>query len=141
MKVRQWAWGLDHAADVENKLLFIFVLAVWAADDIKNRSVHIGILLIGSLAAMIGLLYNGITVNNLLFCLFPGLILSLVKIAGVRIGGADIWAVFVSGIVSGPADTVKAMLIGLALFVLIKRRGEGAFLPYYLAGYLGALFV
>ncbi|MBP5304414.1 MAG: hypothetical protein J6Z02_01050 [Lachnospiraceae bacterium] len=124
-----------------NKLLFIFVLALWAADDMINTSVHIGMLIIGSIMVTAGVFYGGMTTGSLLFCLLPGILIALAKIAGAGIGGADIWAVFVSGIVSGPAETFKAFLVGLALFTAIKRKGKGAFLPYYLFGYIGALFI
>ena len=127
------------AADVENK--FLFVLGIWAADDIKNMSVHVGLLLLGSFAALAPVLFSGMELSFLFISVFPAMVLLFAKLGGAGIGGADIWAVLVSGIVSGAAFTLKAAAIGLMLFVLIIRKGKGAFLPYFLFGYLGAMLI
>ena len=138
---RQGVWDLVPAADVAGSLLFLFILIIWAADDAKNMSVHIGLLLLGSLISLFPIMGSGLDIADIVVAVLPGMALLMGKIAGAKVGGADVWVVFVSGISSGAVLTVRAVVIGLIIFVLIKHRGKGAFLPFFLLGYMGALLI
>ena len=137
--MRQKAEGLAPAAGVGNSFLFIFILIIWAADDIKNMSIHISLLLLGSLIAVLPVIIAGPDPVKIFIGVLPAAFLLMAKMGGAKIGGADVWAAFVSGIVSGAAVTEKALVLGLLLFVLVKRKGKGAFLPFFLVGYTGVM--
>lgn len=124
-----------------NSLFFIFILILWAADDYKNMSVHVYLLLLGCLMGigMIVFTHNG--ENLSLIDLAPAVILALTGVCGIHIGGADIIAAALGGVLCGYVVTARALLIGMIAFVVVKKEGKGAFLPYYLVGQIIATVI
>ena len=122
-------------------------MLLWAADDKKNLSLSLPVLLAGAVAVIMPeVLYTGGMGCNP-EGVAPAALLWTGKVFGINVGGADIFAAAIIGIVMGPFATLRVLLISSVSFFLIaligkrhKKSISSAFIPYMAWGYLIEMF-
>ena len=121
----------------ELKYLICFVLCLWSADDISNRSLHILTLGIGSVGIIGAAYLGGLTLS--MAGALPGLALLLMSLTGAGIGIADGVIIAILGCVygTGTAAVIAGMSLGLgAMAGLLKKSRDMAFIPFITVGYV-----
>lgn len=132
------------------EIVYLLFLIVHTITDLRERQIYVMVLALEAFTGMFFLIYGGQTERITAVSFLPGLFcLGLGRVSGEKIGYGDGWMILLSGLYLSPGQMAAQLLwaslaaclyaAGLLMTKKLSGKGEVAFAPFFLIGYLGGV--